>query len=121
MMKKNTPATVDGYIAAAPRETQAKLLQVRAAIRSVAPDAVESISYRMPCYDKGKIAWFGLMTAHIGLYLRPPIIAEHKIELSAYKTTKSAVQFPLQTKIPVPLVKRLVRARIKKNQMQKKK
>ena len=121
MMKKNTPATIEDYIAAAPTETQAKLRQVRAAIRSVAPNAVESISYRMPCFDKGKVAWFGLMTAHIGLYLRPPIIAEHKIELAAYKTTKSAVQFPLHTKIPVALIKRLVKARIKKNQTQKKK
>ncbi|MDE1856233.1 MAG: DUF1801 domain-containing protein, partial [Candidatus Micrarchaeota archaeon] len=80
------------YIATAPKDARPKLRKVRAAIRSVAPRAAESISYGMVGYDKGRVCWFGLMKNHIGLYLRPPIIAEHKVELSAYKTTKYAVQ-----------------------------
>lgn len=106
---------VNAYISSAPKEVQGKLRQVRAAIRDVAPDAVESISYRMPCYDNGKVAWFGLMSTHIGIYIRPPIISEHKKELASYRTTKSAVQFPLDKAIPVQLIKKLVRARINKN------
>ncbi|HZW85116.1 MAG TPA: DUF1801 domain-containing protein [Nitrososphaerales archaeon] len=108
---------VDSYIAAAPRSAQAKLKQVRAAIRQVAPDARESISYQMPYYSyKGRLAWFGLHSSHIGLYLRPPVIAEHKDDLKGYETTKSAVHLPLDKKIPVALVKKLVRARLKKNE-----
>ncbi len=106
---------VDTYIARAPKEVQSKLEEVRAAIREVAPNAVESISYGMPGYDRGQIAWFGLVKTHIGLYLRPPIIAEHKKDLAGYTTTKSAVHFPLDKKIPIPLIKKLVKARIKKN------
>lgn len=109
------PGAVDAYIARAPKEAQSKLEGVRAAIKDLAPDAVESISYGMAGYDKGRIAWFGLMKSHIGLYLRPPIIEEHKSELTGYKTTKSAVHFPLDKPIPVALIKKLVRARIKKN------
>ncbi len=107
---------VDAYISAAPEEIQGKLKEVRAAIRSAAPTAVESISYRMPYYNyKGRLAWFGLQTAHIGLYLRPPVIEEHRRELAGYTTTKSAVHLPLNEKIPVLLIKRLVKARMKKN------
>ena len=92
-------------------------MEVRAAIREVAPDAAESISYRMPYYSyKGRLAWFGLQRAHMGLYLRPPVIEEHKSELTGYETTKSAVRLPLDRKIPVPLIKKLVRARMKKNE-----
>jgi uncharacterized protein YdhG (YjbR/CyaY superfamily) len=118
---KEPPKSVDAYIAAARPEVQVKLKEIRAAIRDVAPDAVEKISYGMPGYDKGQVAWFGLMKAHIGLYLRPPIIAEHKHELTGYETTKSAVRFPLNKKLPIPLIKKLVRARIKKNELANKK
>ncbi|MGI0073468.1 MAG: iron chaperone [Nitrosotalea sp.] len=114
---KKAPKDVDAYIARAPKEIQSKLKEIRAAIREVAPTAMESISYGMPGYDKGRIAWFGLMKTHIGIYLRPPIIEEHKNELVDYETTKSAVRFPLDKKLPVSLIKKLVKARMKKNKV----
>lgn len=107
---------VDAYISAAPKEAQRKLREVRAAIKSVAPTANESISYGMPYYNyKGRLAWFGLHKSHIGLYLRPPIVEEHKKELAGYQTTKSAIHLPLDRKIPISLIKKLVKARMKKN------
>lgn len=107
---------VDAYISNAPDEAQYRLKQLRAAIKQVAPDATESISYKMPYYScHGQLVWFASMKGYIGLYVRPPIIAEHARELAAYKTTKSAVQFPLEEKLPLPLIKRLVKARLKKN------
>ena len=107
---------VDEYISKSPKEARAKLRDVRAAIRQTAPTAIESISYRIPYYDyKGRLVWFGLQKAHIGLYVRPPVIEEHKKELAGYVTTKSAVHLPLDEKIPVPLIKKLVKARMKKN------
>ncbi len=112
---KKTSREVDAYIARAPKKVQGKLRQLRAAIREVAPDAVESISYMMPAYDNGRIAWFANMKNHIGLYIRPPIIADHKKELAGYKTTKSAVRIPLDKKIPISLIKKLVKARVKRN------
>jgi uncharacterized protein YdhG (YjbR/CyaY superfamily) len=115
-MNKGSRA-VDAYIAAAPREARKKLETVRSAIRDVAPEAQESISYRIPYYShKGRLVWFGLQKKHIGLYLRPPVIEEHKKELSGYVTTKSAVHFPLDEQIPVPLVRLLVRARMRINE-----
>jgi uncharacterized protein YdhG (YjbR/CyaY superfamily) len=113
--------TVDAYISEAPEGVQEKLRAVRAAIKEVAPDAGESIGYGIPYYNyKGRLAWFGLHTTHIGLYLRPPVIEEHKRELRGYVTTKSAVHLPLDRKIPVQLVKRLVKARLKMNEAERK-
>ena len=107
---------MDDYISAAPIEVRDKLEDVRAAIREVAPTAVERISFQMPYYNyKGRLAWFGLHKGHIGLYLRPPTVEEHKKELAGYVTTKSAVHLPFDKKIPVSLVKKLVKARMKKN------
>ena len=108
---------VDAYISASPKEAQRKLREVRAAIKSVAPTADESISYGMPYYNyKGRLAWFGLHKSHIGLYLRPPIVEEHKKELAGYQTTKSAIHLHLERKIPVSLITKLIKARMKKNE-----
>ena len=71
----------------------------------------------MPFYAcKGRLAWFGLQSQHIGLYVRPPVIDEHRAELSAYVTTKSAVHLPLDEGIPVGLVKKLIRAAMAHNE-----
>jgi uncharacterized protein YdhG (YjbR/CyaY superfamily) len=114
---KKAPKDVGEYIARAPKQAQDRLQEVRVAIREAAPTAVESISYGIPYYDyKGRLAWFGLAKAHIGLYIRPPVVEEHKNELADYETTKSAVRFPLDKKIPVSLIKKLVKARMKKNE-----
>lgn len=111
-----SPNDVDAYIAHAPREAQAKLKQLRAAIKRLAPDATESISYKMPYFScHGRLAWIATMKGYIGLYLRPPVIAEHARELAAYKTTKSAVHFPVEEKLPMPLIRKLIGARLKKN------
>ncbi len=114
--------SVDEYVAAAPKEVQPKLREIRAAIRDVAPDAGESISYGMAFYNykgesgfKGRFCYFGLQKAHIGLYIPPPIMEEHKAELTAYKTTKSALQLPLDKPIPISLIKKLVRERMKRH------
>ncbi len=110
---------VDAYIAKAPKEARAKLKVMRKIIKEVAPNAVEGISYGMPGYDKGRIGWFALMKGYIGLYLRPPIIAEYKKELAKYKTTKSAIHFPLNENLPIALIKKLLRARMKKDKVGK--
>jgi len=107
---------VDAYLARAPAGARGKLLQVRRAIRAAVPDATELISYRMPGYSypgyprKGMFVWFGLRTNHIGLYVRPPTIEDHRKELAGYTTTKSAVHLPLDREIPTRLIQRLVRA-----------
>ncbi|MGH2639741.1 MAG: iron chaperone [Rhabdochlamydiaceae bacterium] len=111
---------VDAYIAGCPKDFQGKLRMIRAAIREAAPGARETTSYFhmpgyfYPGYDyNGMFAWFGLKKSHLALLLRPPTINDHKKELAGYGTTKSAVHFPLDQEVPVPLVRKLVKASIK--------
>jgi uncharacterized protein YdhG (YjbR/CyaY superfamily) len=114
---KKTPRDVDEYVSGAPKEFRGKLEELRKAIREAAPTAVERISYGMPYYDyKGRLVYFRLAKAHIGLYIPTPVIEEHKSELADYEAAKATVRFPLDKKLPITLIKKLVRARMKKNE-----
>ena len=122
MDKAPKAKTVDDYIASAPKDVQSKLKEIRKAIREAVPAADERISYGMPYYHhKGRLAYFSYWKSHIGLYIPTPIVAEHENELKAYKTTKATIQFPLDKKLPIALIKKLVRARVKKSEAPKKK
>jgi uncharacterized protein YdhG (YjbR/CyaY superfamily) len=113
---KTKTQTVDAYIAAAPKEVQSKLRKLRAAIREAAPTAEERVSYGMPYYGyKGRLAYFAAFKNHIGLYVPSPVIEEHKSELKDYETAKATVRFPLDKKLPIMLIKKLVKARKQMN------
>ena len=111
---------VDEYIAKAPKEVRRKLKELRATIKSAAPKAEERISYGMPYYGyKGRLAYFRHWKAHIGLYVPTPVIEEHESELKDYETARATVRFPLEAKLPIALIKKLVKARVKKNEARK--
>jgi uncharacterized protein YdhG (YjbR/CyaY superfamily) len=110
------PKDVDEYIAKASKDLRGELKELRALIKKTAPSAEERISYGMPFYEyKGPLVYFALMKDYIGLYIPPPIIADHAKELQAYTTTKSAIHLPLNG-LPVALIKKLIKARMKHNE-----
>src|SRR3989344_1195608 len=95
---------VDEYIKNTPRDIQSKLKLLREVIKKVAPSAEERISYGMPYYGyKGRLAYFAYAKNHIGLYIPPPVIEEHKNELKNYETAKATIRFPLDKKLPITL------------------
>lgn len=111
------PKDVDEYIANAPEEVQNKLKQLRNAIKDSAPQALEKLSYSMPYYGyKGRLAYFAYAKGHIGLYIPPPVIQEHKKELEKYGTAMATVRFPLDEELPIALIKKMVKARVEKNE-----
>ena len=119
---KTKPGTVDEYLAGVSAAQRGALQKLRETILAAAPKAAEGIRYGMPYYAfKGRLAYFRLWKAHIGLYVLPPVIEEHQNELAAYETNKATVRFPLDKKLPVALIKKLIKARVKKNQAAKKK
>lgn len=120
MTKMLKPKDVDAYIAAFPKEVQDKLKELRTTIRKTAPNAEEHISYRMPYYSyKGRLAYFAAFNRHIGLYVPLPVIEEHKRELEDYETASATVRFPLDKRLPVLVIKKLIKARMKKNEARK--
>lgn len=97
--------TVDAYIEEQPEHVQALLYQVRDAIRAVLPDAEERISWRMPTFWHGhNIIHFAAFSRHIGLYPGADAMEHFRDRLSRYKTSKGAVQFPLDKQLPLDLI-----------------
>ncbi|MCW3105282.1 MAG: hypothetical protein JWO09_3722 [Bacteroidetes bacterium] len=107
---------VDNYIASFPPETRVLLEQLRAIIRKAAPQAEEVISYKMPAYQQdGMIVYFAGYAKHIGFYPTGTVIAAFKKEIAAYKNSKGAVQFPLDKRLPVGLITKMVKFKVKEN------
>lgn len=112
--------SVDDYIASAPKEAQPKLRELRSLIRMVAPDAKERTDYfEMPGYSydgydyDGMFAWFSFEWPYVRLHVRPPVLQSHAKELSRYRTTKAILNLPIEARIPMTLVKKLVKESIK--------
>lgn len=113
---QTAPKTIDEYIAGFPPGVQKILQQIRRTIRKAAPDAEETIKYRMPTFTlKGNLVYFAAFESHIGFYPIPTGIAAFKKELSVYKQGKGSVQFPLDKPLPLNLITRIVRFRVKEN------
>lgn len=114
--EKGSFQSIDAYIAAFPEAVQQKLAEMRAIIRSAAPEAAEKISYQMPTfYLKGNLVHFAAHQKHIGFYPAPSGIEAFQAELAGYKSSKGAVQFPLNQPLPVDLISRIVRFRVAEN------
>ena len=108
--------TVEDYIAAAPPDARRMLRQFRSAIRSAAPKAEEKISYGMPYYAyHGRLIYFAAFKSHVSLYVMGSARKTYAKEMKKYQTSKATLRFPIGTAIPVALVKKLVRARVKEN------
>ena len=119
-MKKIVPAKdIDSYIKAQPESIHEQLEQIRQIIRSAAPKAKEVISYGMPAFKMNKvIVYFAGYKNHIGFYPTGTGIKAFEQELGAFKYSKGAIQFPLDKKLPVGLIKRIVKFKVKEDAAQ---
>lgn len=114
------PGGIDEYIADCPEQVRGKLADLRAAIQSVAPDAVETVSYfDMPGYSyegydyNGMFAWFSFKAPFVRLHVRPQALVDLKKEIKEFPATKAVVSFPVEKTIPKKLVRRLVKASLR--------
>lgn len=108
---------IDRYISEFPKETQIKLEQVRATILKAAPKSEEVISYKMPSYKlNGMLVWFAGYKNHIGFYPGSNGIKTFSKEIAIYKWAKGSVQFPLDKPMPLPLITKIVKYKLKENE-----
>jgi uncharacterized protein YdhG (YjbR/CyaY superfamily) len=111
-----TPRSIDEYIASFSPEVQAILKKIRLTIRNAAPDARETISYKIPAFTlNGVVVYFAAFKKHIGLY--PPVSGDARLEkaISTYAGEKGNLRFPLDQPIPYGLIERIVKLRVKQN------
>jgi uncharacterized protein YdhG (YjbR/CyaY superfamily) len=112
-MQKIQARNIDEYIAAFPKDVQVKLSEIRDVIKKAAPKAEEAIKYGIPTYVlHGNLVHFGGFKNHLGFYPAPQGIEEFKKELSVYKGSKGAIQFPYDQPLPKSLIAKIVKFRI---------
>ncbi|MBC7982258.1 MAG: DUF1801 domain-containing protein, partial [Candidatus Obscuribacterales bacterium] len=114
--KRNAPATIDEYIAAASPDVQAILQKIRKVVRSAAPDAQEAISYQIPAFKlNGVLVYFAAFKKHIGFY--PPVSGDARLEkaVSPYAGEKGNLRFPLDQPMRFDLIERITKLRVKQN------
>jgi uncharacterized protein YdhG (YjbR/CyaY superfamily) len=108
------PKDIDEYIAGFPHDVQKTLKKIRLTVRKAAPAAEETIKYEMPTFTlNGNLVHFAAFKNHIGFYPVPR--EQFKDELSAYEGAKGSARFPLNQPIPLDLISRIVKFRVKKN------
>jgi uncharacterized protein YdhG (YjbR/CyaY superfamily) len=109
-------ATINDYIKGFPKEVREILEEVRATIQQAAPETTEKINYGMPTFDlHGNLVHFAAFKNHIGFYSTPTGHTKFQKELSKYKGGKGSVQFPLDEPMPLELISKIVRFRVKEN------
>lgn len=108
---------IDEYISGFPKDVQKILQQVRVTIKKAAPKAGETISYAIPAFtlDKKYLVYFAGYKNHIGLYPAPTGNTEFKKDFAGYKTGRGSIQFPLDKPLPLSLITRIVKFRMKEN------
>ncbi len=108
------PQTIDAYIAQFPPNVREILEKIRAVIHEAAPEAEETISYRMPAFRQGVVLlYFAAFKEHIGIY--PPVEGDERLMkvLAPFRGPKGNLKFPLARAIPYALIRRVVKARLK--------
>jgi uncharacterized protein YdhG (YjbR/CyaY superfamily) len=113
--RKQVEAKRRAYLASLPPDVRTRMKQIRDIVRTIAPDAVEVFSYRIPGFrlDGKPLVWYAAFTHHISLYpMTASIRRAHAAALKGYRMSTGTVQFPLDKPLPAALVKRLVKARL---------
>lgn len=108
---------ISAYIKSFSGEGRRRLTVLYHLIKNLAPESEESISYGMPAFKLGgrPLVYFAGYEYHLGLYALPSGHARFTKELAAYKQGKGSVQFPHSEKLPVELIKKIVRFRVSEN------
>lgn len=102
--------TFEDYFSQFDNEIVTKLETIRTEIKKDIPEAEECIKYLMPTFvfQNKNLIHFAAFTNHIGLYPGPEAVTFFEKDLSNYKTSKGAIQIPLDEEIPLDLINKIV-------------
>jgi uncharacterized protein YdhG (YjbR/CyaY superfamily) len=117
------PTSVEDYLAALPEGSRAALEKLRKAIKAAAPEATETISYRMPAFkDRGRIlVYYAAFKDHYSMYPASNAVMDALgEELKPYFSGKGTIRFDADKPLPVALVKKIVKARLEENAARRK-
>ena len=113
-MQKLKPTTVDEYVNAAAKEAQEKLREIRAILKTVAPNATENLKWGNPVFEENRILFaYAAFKSHMNFMPTPSALEPFKKELSDYKTGKGTIQFPYDKPLPKTLIQKIAAYRAK--------
>ena len=113
---------VSAYIRKYPPNVRKILEKIRITIRKAAPEAEETISYRIPAYKMGRdLVYFAAFRDHISFFPTSSGVSAFKKELASHAVSKGTVHFKLDEPVPYGLIGRIVKLRVRETMAAKKK
>lgn len=116
-MKMKDYKDVDSYLKDVPKEFLAKVKEMRALAKKLIPKGVESIKYSMPTIEvNGKnFIHFASMKGHLGFYPAPSGVKafEDELKKKGISYSKGCIRFPYNMSLPVPLITKIIKFRLK--------
>ena len=112
------PSAVEDYFAALPKGSREVMETIRKTIRAAAPEATETMSYRMPAFkDHGRIlVYYAAFTDHYSIFpATDSLKAALGHELEPHLSGKGTIRFDASEPLPTALVKKIVEARLEEN------
>jgi uncharacterized protein YdhG (YjbR/CyaY superfamily) len=114
--RRETATSIRAYIAKLPPDVRRAVKQVRATIRASAPGAIEHFSYGIPGFrlEDRPFLWYAGWKTHVALYpITTGISSAHGKQIAAYRKGRGTLQFPLDAGIPLPLIGRIAKTRVR--------
>jgi uncharacterized protein YdhG (YjbR/CyaY superfamily) len=101
---------VDEYLCGLDPDQRAALSQLRTLILEVVPEAVESMSYRMPTYEfKGNpLCAFASRKQYLSLYIHTGLFPKYKDRLRGLSMGKECVRFKRLDDLPLETIRQLL-------------
>ena len=113
-MASKRPTTIAEYIRAAPRAGQPHLRRLYAILKSVAPEAEETIKWGTPFFVEPRFLFaFSAYKAHLDFAPSEAALQAFRKELEKHKTTKNYLQIPYDKPLPANLIRRIAKYRLR--------
>jgi len=113
-MAGKRPATIPEYIRSAPIAAQPNLQKLYEVLRSVAPEAEETIKWGVPFFVEPRFLFaFSAHKAHLDFSPTPAVLERFRKELAAHKTTKHTLQVRYDEPVPVALIRKIATYRLR--------
>ena len=113
-MASKRPTTIAEYIRAAPREGQPHLRRLYAILKSVAPEAEETIKWGTPFFVEPRFLFaFSAHKAHVNFASTAAGLEPFRKELAQHKTTQNYLQIPYDKVLPEELIRKIAERRLR--------
>ena len=113
-MANKRPTTIAEYIQAAPRKSHPHLRRLYAILKSVAPEAEETIKWGVPFFIEPRFLFsFCAFKAHCVFAPSAEALERFRKDLKTHKTTRNYLQIPYDEPVPEALIRQIAEYRLR--------